>query len=307
MADNSKIEWTDSTLTPIRARNRATGRVGHFCEHASPGCINCYSEAFNRRGIGAGVAFQRQNRDQVELFLDEKMLMQPLRWKRPRRIFWGSMTDLFADFVTDEWLDRIFAVAALTPQHTHLFLTKRTERMREYVAKSSRPNLIANSIDRSPALSGAAILTGAYDKLDEIDTWPLPNVWLGCSVEDQQRADERREPLSALAAAGWRTFVSYEPALGPVDWSGWEFLSQLISGGESGPKARPSHPDWHRGARDFCLWAGVAYFFKQWGNWHPDALLYTDLQGRNPPPNMRRSKKAAGRLLDGREWNEVPA
>lgn len=94
--------------------------------------------------------------------------------------------------------------------------------------------------------------------------WPLPNVLLGVSVEDQDRADHHRDNLGPLARRdGWRTFVSYEPALGPVDWIGWEFLSWMISGGESGAGARPSHPDWHRDARDFCARAGIPFFFKR--------------------------------------------
>lgn len=149
------------------------------------------------------------------------------------------------------------------------------------------------------------------------------------------RADERREDLRALAAQGWRTFVSYEPVLGPVDWSGWEFLSWLISGGESGSNARPSHPDWHRTARDFCAAHGIAYFFKQWGEFLPrsqrsDQPLPTRGWGIIEPTGAyfptatpwnghdddgqgasavvwRVGKTVAGRLLDGREHSEFPA
>ena len=108
MGDRSAIEWTDATWTPIRARNRETGRVGHFCIHKSPGCANCYAERMQPR-FGNPVRFAAQDADKVELFLDEKTLTQPLRWRKPRTIFVCSMTDLFLESVPDEWIDRVFA------------------------------------------------------------------------------------------------------------------------------------------------------------------------------------------------------
>lgn len=132
MADNSAIEWTDATWNPVRARNLETGKVGWHCEHATTGCEFCYAEGFNKR-LGTGLAFKPGHRADIEIFLDEAMLTQPLRWKKPRRIFVGSMTDLFADFVPDEFIDRMFAVMALAPQHTFQLLTKRAARMREYL------------------------------------------------------------------------------------------------------------------------------------------------------------------------------
>src|SRR5258708_16196189 len=126
MADRSAIEWTDATWTPIRAR---TDNVGWHCEHVSEGCRNCYAEGINRR-LGTGLSFKPALKP--ALFLDEKMLLAPLKWKKPRTIFVCSMTDLFADFVRDEWIDRMFAVMALCPQHRFQVLTKRAQRMREY-------------------------------------------------------------------------------------------------------------------------------------------------------------------------------
>ena len=161
----------------------------------------------------------------------------------------------------------------------------------------------------------------------------LPSVILGVSVEDQRRADERREDLRALAEAGWRTFVSYEPALGPIDWSGWEFVDWLISGGESGPKARGTSRSSYRVARDFCIEHGLSYLHKQNGEWidadelatmqgwHMDQMPidlcnYTESEklanGRSYEHHadgttlIRVGKKRAGRMLDGREWDEVP-
>lgn len=349
MASDTKIEWTDATVNPIRARNIETGRTGHWCAHVSPGCANCYSEAFQPR-FGNPVRFAAQDRAKVDLFLDGAALLKPLRWRKPRRIFWNSMTDLFGDWVPGDWIDRHLAVMALTPHHTHQILTKRPERMRDVIGRLHRamtnwhqsratgeipaaPELI----DTFPHFAGAM----AHPAIDW-QAWPLPNVWLGTSVENQEWADRRRDDLAALAAAGWKTFVSYEPALGPVGWRGWEFLRWLISGGESGSKARPSHPDWHRAARDFAQANGIPYFFKQWGAFRPpegaEDLWAGELVNRTeecgyycdpdvghvdhgaavmmrvgksraglPSPKRSSGFAQAGRLLDGREWNEVPA
>src|ERR1043166_3823667 len=131
MAANSKIEWTDASWTPIRARNLKTGKIGWHCEHVTSGCEFCYAENMNKR-LGTGLSFKPGHRKDIQIFLDETMLLAPLRWKKPRMIFVCSMTDAFADFVKDEWLDKMFAVMALCPQHTFQVLTKRPERMREW-------------------------------------------------------------------------------------------------------------------------------------------------------------------------------
>ena len=109
MGAASSIEWTEASWTPVRARNRVTGKVGWHCEHATPGCENCYSESFNMR-LGTGLPFKPGHRADIEIFLDGEMLLAPLRWKRPRRIFVCSMTDAFADFVRSEWLDKICSI-----------------------------------------------------------------------------------------------------------------------------------------------------------------------------------------------------
>jgi protein gp37 len=238
MADKSKIEWIDSSWTPIRARNLATGKVGWHCEHASPGCVNCYSERQNKVGFagGTGLAFKPGHRKDVEIFLDETMLTQPLRWRKPRSIFVCSMTDAFADFVTDEWLDRIFAICALAPQHTFVFVTKRAKRMREYITSRAALDdlgqpaedvriamtvLVGTPSRREMAPALKAIPLG---KFCAAGPWPLPNVVLGVSAEDQHRADERIPDLLATPAAG--RIVSIEPMLGPVD------LTSLTLGGD---------------------------------------------------------------------------
>jgi protein gp37 len=128
MSENSKIEWTDASWTPVRARRKDNGKVGVACVKVSPACKNCYAERFNMRNLpvhGTGLPYTVEALDQVEIFLDEEMLLVPLKWKKPRKIFVCSQTDLFGEFVPDEMIDRVFAVMALCPQHTFQVLTKR--------------------------------------------------------------------------------------------------------------------------------------------------------------------------------------
>jgi protein gp37 len=311
----SNIEWTDASWTPIRARNLKTGKIGWHCEHSTTGCEFCYAEGMNKR-LGTGLPFKPGHRKDVEIFLDEKMLLEPLRWKKPRMVFVCSMTDLFADFVPDEWIDRVFAVMALCPQHTFQVLTKRAERMRDYLINPPLHNGI--ELAAEGIKYGVAALGGKHI----LPRLPLRNVWLGTSCERQEEADERW-PFVANTPAAIR-FISYEPALGPLsirdlypvpDW--------LICGGESGPNARPMHPQWARDIRDQCQAAGVAFFFKQWGGYTPSQFLKRrrdmialdhigavvhapEIVGPGQTVMDRVGKKAAGRLLDGREWNEFP-
>lgn len=314
MGDKTKIEWTDASWNPIRARAKATDKEGWFCVHKSPGCINCYAETMND-WRGTGVGFKAQNHEKVELFISDKILSDPLRWQRPRLIFPCSMTDIAADFVTDEMLDQMFAVMALCPRHVFQVLTKRPERLVQYLDARQSGDPWAEAADHISDVMGwenhAVVL--------EPQHLPLPNVWIGSSVEDQARADERRDSMASLAAYGWKTWVSYEPALGPVDWHGWGFLRWLVAGGESGPRARPSHPDWHRSTRDWCAANDVLFNFKQWGEFAPPAILVEDspraLACRDGTRAFvfddhqqmgRVGKKAAGRLLDGVEHNATP-
>lgn len=326
MADHSHIEWTDATWNPI---------VG--CSIVSPGCTNCYAMKMARRIEAMQPGSHYAGTTQVVnghavwtgkvALAPEQILIQPLRWRRPRKIFVNSMGDLFHESVPDEWIDLVFAMMALTPQHAYQVLTKRSVRMRTYLT----------NVNEKPVLEAVRRIAAFCPQHIPVPptgiTFPLPNAWLGVSAEDQRRADERRADLALLATARWRTFASYEPALGPVDWTRWDFLSWLISGGENGP--RPSHPDWHRAARDFCAAQGIPYFFKQWGTWIPVLDRGVDDPDWRAPyagamndsrPDiawlnlaggcgfhgarfhvMRRAGKAqAGRLLDGREHNGMP-
>jgi len=292
------IGWTDETVNPIRAVNLETGGMGHYCEKITPGCAHCYAERLQPR-FRNPIRFDPKHRKMVELFLDEELLKKIAHYRKPRKIFPCDMTDLFGDWVPDEWVDKIMvAFASLDRRFAIQVLTKRADRMRAYF---STPYRMSN-------IYAAAISRGFYLRTNQ---WPLPHFWLGVSVEDQKRADERRPYMKALAQAGWLTWVSYEPALAQVDWSGWEFLRWMVSGGESGPGARPSHPDGHRTARDFCQGNGIAYFLKQWGEWSPaNGLGYRQSKFKTITLGDQDfelvGKKRAGRLLDGRTWDEFP-
>ncbi|MGH9676355.1 MAG: DUF5131 family protein, partial [Candidatus Acidiferrum sp.] len=233
MGAQSKIEWTDASWNPIRARRLfAEGDVivwgrsstkqhglGWHCEHISEGCRNCYAETMNRR-LGTGLDFKPGHLDDIEIFLDEKMLLAPFHWRKPRRIFVCSMTDLFGAWVKYEWLDRIFAVMALCPQHTFQVLTKRPKQMRGYlsIGRANPVGLEALGIVMSEARINPRSDVGAgvmlQGDIPHLKVWPLPNVWLGVSCEDQATYDRRKDDLRATPAA--IHFFSIEPMLGPI-------------------------------------------------------------------------------------------
>lgn len=235
------IAWTEKTWNPIASFDLTTGKRGWFCERVSPGCTNCYASARNV-WIGNGHSYKVPERKHVEPRIVEKQLTEPLRWKEPTTVFPCSMTDLFYEQHTDAMIDRVFAVMAATPQHTYQVLTKRPERAAEY-------------------FRGAAVRASLT-----MLKWPLPNVWMGVSAEDQPRADERIPQLLLLpAAVRW---VSYEPALGPVvlpDFATGDSLHWIVIGGESGMGARPFQVAWARSMVQQCRERGIAPFVKQLG------------------------------------------
>lgn len=339
MAEHTHIEWTEATWNPI------TG-----CSVTSPGCTNCYAMALAGTRLAdhpsrAGLT-QPSKAGPVwtgEVRLNEQWLDQPLRWKRPRMIFVCAHGDLFHEAVPDEWIDRVFAVMALCPQHTFQVLTKRSARMRDYLnARGGHGDTPGHHIMH--AMDG--ITRERWPQL----SWPLSNIWLGVSVEDQARADERIPDLLATpAAVRW---ISAEPLLGPVDlrhlpaliagvdrpllrtdalhgkhhcgagWSPVQRLDWVVVGGESGKGARPMHPDWARSLRDQCAAADVPFFFKQWGEWFPygelDADGHQNSRTRGEQPGLwhtwangggfsvKIGKRRAGRLLDGKLHDATP-
>jgi len=289
MADKTAIEWTDATWNPISG-----------CSKVSPGCAYCYAERVSARFGRTALPWIPANAE-ANVVLHPDRLDQPLRWRRPRRIFVNSMSDLFHELVPDAFIARVFAVMAAARDHTFQVLTKRPERMRDLLASED----FEVAVDC--ALAALAEERG-WVCLSELDAWPLPNVWLGVSAENQHWADQRI-PLLLDTPAAVR-FVSAEPLLGPLDlvpyleptfaaddWRsrrpGSCALDWVIVGGESGGPlqrrlVRSSGRDlgWVRSIRDQCEAFGVAHLFKQWGG---------------PVPTSQ------GRELDGRTWDEYPA
>ena len=376
MTRTTGISWTDATWNPV------TG-----CTIVSAGCTNCYAmkmaariEAMGNQPRYEGTT-RKVNGNAVWTGklaqAPESVLLTPLKRKKPTTYFVNSMGDLFHEDVPDDWIDRVFAVMALCPQHTFQVLTKRAERMRDYVSAvvetfhASPDSMDARFGQLCADVAGSPCAAGAFEDID----WPLPNVWLGVSTERQQEADERI-PLLLQTPAAVR-FISAEPLLGPINLKPWLHqwgcscgwggpygadlcedcdevfdggasetdcvncpkcgeatnssacpdckygssfgpnparLNWVIVGGESGPNARPMHPAWARDLRDQCKAAGVAFFFKQWGEHaphsHPGAYeghaVHLQSEGRwidgiGDAENtmFRVGKKAAGRHLDG--------
>jgi protein gp37 len=329
---DTKIEWADAVWNPL------TG-----CTMVSEGCRFCYAVTMTRRlaAMGqekyAGLVNPGKGHFNGVVQTHDDALCIPLTWRKPRRVFVNSMSDLFHKEVPFEFIDKVFAVMALTPQHTYQVLTKRPERAAEYM----------NYIDSAGFCAAARVQAACefwqlrctkdypwsvvYDfALNKLARWPLPNVWLGTSVEDgrvRQRIDELRRIPAAIR------FLSCEPLIGPLDDLDLTGIHWVIVGGESGPGARPMHPDWARSLRDQCTSAGVPFFFKQWGEWRPMSATcigcgddgwvaptpearYVYENGFSKSPKTLKSegfaymvkvgKKRAGRMLDGRTWDEFP-
>jgi protein gp37 len=317
------IEWTDAVWNPT------TG-----CDRVSPGCDNCYAMTMAKRLKGMGQAKYQTDGDPrtsgpgFGIATHADALALPLGWRKPKRVFVNSMSDLFHDGVPDRFIARVWAVMHQTPRHTYQVLTKRHGRMRSLLNAPRFQELVGQSIDEM------------FDDPDDQllrEPWPPRNVWLGVSVENQQWADIRIPALlETPAAVRW---LSMEPLLGPVDlrgatgdwlgkhgpeclclgchnvrtgsvsrppwWGQANPIGWVVVGGESGPGARPMMQAWTRSLRDQCAAADVPFFFKQWGQWAPD--------GDSPDPTNNHSmawfasKKAAGRWLDGKLHDAYPA
>jgi protein gp37 len=245
MSDRSAIEWCDSTWNPT------TG-----CDRVSPGCARCYALDLAPRLRAMGVAKYVRARDggrasgpAFGVTLHPGELDKPRRWRRPRRIFVNSMSDLFHEDVPFKFVDRVFATMAACPQHTFQVLTKRPRRMLAYCEQ--RYEQLVDELDNG---------------LGTVPPAPWPNVWLGVSVENQRwawRTDVLRDVPAAVR------FVSAEPLLGPLGGLDLTDVDWLIAGGESGPSHRPIRVEWVRGLRNLALANGTAFFFKQWGGVRP--------------------------------------
>lgn len=286
MAENSNIEWTDHTFNPW---------IG--CQKVSPGCDHCYAETWDARGLQ-----HRESRwgpHAARTRTSQANWRKPLAWNRDAeragtraRVFCASLADVFDNHpsILPEWRADLWALIAATPHLDWLLLTKRPQ-----------------NIDR--------MLPHGWN-----GGWP--NVWLGTTVENQAEADRRIPHLLATPAAV--RFLSCEPLLDRIT-PNLDGIHWVICGGESGPGARPMHPNWARSLRDQCVAAGVAFHFKQWGEFRPPETEsewrdFHDGKGFNGSlmPNglfgnpyggglVRVGKKAAGRVLDGRTWDQLPA
>lgn len=272
MSDNTKISWSDASWNPVSG-----------CTEVSPGCAHCYAKTFAERWRGVPGNYYENGFD---VQLRPNMLDRPLHWKKPRRIFVNSMSDLFHEDVPDEYIDKVFAVMALTPQHTYQLLTKRIERALEYLAHPDVHQLSSNRITdatRHFPLWPDVSMTGVM----QTGEWPLRNVLIGPTVENQHFAYARLPVLKQLHEMHWRTMVSYEPALGPVDFDLWSdgTIDWLICGGESGDKRRPFDIEWARDARDFCRFYRIPFFMKQDGAFRSEVYdtLPDDLKVREFP------------------------
>ena len=314
MAQKSKIEWTDATWNPIRGCSMAKGsELG--------GCLNCYAARLNARNLPnlksptTGESFARildsGPRWTGKIELIPSTLHLPLRWKEPQRIFVNSQSDLFHEDLRFEDIDLIMGVMGLAAQHTYKVLTKRPEVAVQYYAERTEEWAQQNSVTVKGRRMGGEVIRRAMHRL-----------WLGVSAEDQKTADVRIPLLLTLPVAV--RFLSYEPALGALDLeryldvnAGGRRIDWVIAGGESGPSARPAHPDWFRRVRDQCAWAGVPFFFKQHGAWlaseSTDARGCSvnfagelDCAGERVVRVRRLGKGAAGAVLDGREHRERP-
>jgi protein gp37 len=364
----SKIEWTNKTWNPIVGCSKVSAgckncyaismawRLQHIHHSAKKYAGTVDKTAGGQRNWTSAISIPNIAN---LAYSDPHGLLEPLSWKKPAMVFVNSMSDLFHDAVPLDILDCIFAIMVLTPKHTYQVLTKRPARMGEYFS-AGKEALVQRWEDATYSM-------GLCDKDDDPDapaclvhnlcedSWPEKNIWLGVSVENQQTANERIPLLLQVPAAV--RFLSCEPLLGPVDLTTIETKDEsldlinkygravggacgdlahgidwIIVGGESGKDARPMHPIWAQSLRDQCQYAGISYFFKQWGVWKP----FVDGDSRKPdygtfknnPGDWNDSpvgtflpdvlgldwgtvmtkvgKKAAGRLLDGREWNEFP-
>lgn len=266
----TRIQWTDETWNPTRG-----------CSKVSDGCRNCYAMRQAHRFSGPGQPYEGLTRTVPgkgpqwtgKVVTVPEMLTAPFRWRKPRRVFVDSMSDLFHTEVPREFIDRVFAVMALCPQHTFQILTKRPERMADYTQRRYMPGAL-NDAARLHSLAPRRYMTAP-----SIEAWPLPNVWLGISAEQQGEYECRIGSLARTLAAV--RFVSAEPLLGPIDFgllgacpADWgvgydavrSYVHWIILGGESGPGARPCRVDWIRDGVRQCSEAGVAAFVKQLGS-----------------------------------------
>lgn len=353
----TKIEWTHRTWNPVSG-----------CSKVSQGCAHCYAERMWPRLSAPGQPYE--GRAFTDVQCHQERLADPLRWRKPWLVFVNSMSDLFHDDVAFQFIAGVFGIMAACPDHTFQVLTKRPRRMLEFFEWCEQRADTGRSLfpNDSRAWRTWQMLHVEARRYASVPPhhgglWPLPNVWIGVSIEDQATADERI-PLLLQTPAVVR-FASAEPLLGPINLdfaldpfscticghagggqergegdyecpacganeykpdgghlrqasgTGRHGIDWVIAGGESGPKARATHPNWVYNLRDQCADVGVQFFFKQWGEWAPisefpidDAFELVDgryaLHQWDHDTSARCGRRIAGRELDGRTWDQMP-
>jgi protein gp37 len=262
--------------------------VAPGCTKVGPECEHCWALAMAKR-------LQGMRKPGYEGLVDDKgrwsgrvnlmpgRLEDPFRLQKPRVIAVNLMGDLFLMAVPDVFLERVFAIMSEAKRHTFMVLTKRPQRAVEF-------------LERLPHVYSGYLRS------------PIRNVWIGTTAGTQESANVRRRTMAWLAEQGWNTWVSSEPRLEAIDWSGWGFLKRMVTGGESGPNARPMDPAWPRADRDWCQKHGVAFWFKAWGEWGPEVpgvdLSHYFMTPFEDEVVFHLGKEQTGRILDGRTWEE---
>jgi protein gp37 len=306
------------------------------CSKVSAGCENCYAErmAVRLSGIEKTAYYSMVTCRTAHTLptawtgrteLIQSQLTKPMKWKKPRVVFVCSMGDLFHENTSFEDIDQIFATMASCQQHIFILLTKRAGKMHQWFnwKDTSWKN---EGMQGNERIRYYAWMNHGKEIEYEDWKWPLPNVWLGVTAENQETANERLPYLIKIPAA--IKLVSVEPMLGPLNISMWmatgwteppydDVINWVICGGESGPGSRPMHPDWVRSLRYQCKEAEVPFFFKQWGEWMPmdqvnDEQFFASKEskevgyGYTSNTVFKVGKKAAGNLLDGERWEQYP-
>ena len=334
MGDKTKIEWTNffgqnsgATWNPIAAFHK--GKRGWACVKIDPACRHCYAQQINQTrpfGMGTGLPYDVESMSKVEL--DLVNLDQPIRWGKPRGIFVASMTDLFGNFVPEEYRRAIFVIMGFAQQHIFITLTKRIpEMVTWYLDQSHKPDFEIPQEYVTPA-----ILKAWKKRNGAIGLFPDSNIIVGISIGNQTSADKALPYMKLLRQnyKNMKIMVSNEPALETVDFTGWEeIISWLVTGGESGRDARPMHPHTPYASRDWALKNNIPFFFKQWGEYVPcstklvhgikyDGVIFVKPDGslgtgddwfygkENTIPMDKVGKKQAGHLLDGIAYQQFP-
>ncbi len=325
---STKIEWCDETINPIQDTRKGMSGRGYHCTKCSPGCENCYAERINVIR-GNGRPFDGST---VEFELIRSELDKLSHWRKHRSVFVQSMGDLFHPAVPDELIATVIAESRFG-KHTLLFLTKRPERMCDFLLRCKPwEGWITHNGHPPDGYGGDGIIVGfeqeplttehRFQGKERLSLWPSPHVYFGITICNQREVEENGAYFSKIPG---KTFLNLEPLLSAVDIlpiiGNFVFNRPhaVILGGETGPGARPIHPDWVRSVRDQCAAANIPFFFKQWGEWRPESQFGQHIPSlrllaqktkhfisEDKSLSYKMSRNEAGRLLDGRTHDDLP-